>query len=114
MWGYPSAIKMLAKAVDKDILKDVSPRLIFTASEVLDNETRKYITSTFECNLFDIYGAWETGCMAWECSEHSGYHINMDTILLEVLDEDGENVSAGERGKVVVTNLHSFAITSLN
>ena len=34
----------------------------------------------------------------------------MDTILLEVLDEDGENVSAGERGKVVVTNLHSFAM----
>jgi len=26
--------------------------------------------------------------MAWECKEHSGYHVNMDTVLMEFVDEN--------------------------
>lgn len=110
MWGYPSAIKLLAKAVEEKDIKKVSPRLIFTASEVLDSETRNFINSVFNVDLFDVYGAYETGCMAWECDEHVGYHMSVDTVLMEFIDENGEHVNAGERGKVVVTNLHSFAM----
>jgi len=110
MWGYPSAIKLLAKAVEEKNIKKVSPRLIFTAAEVLDSETRNFINSGFNVNLFDVYGAWETGCMAWECDEHAGYHMSMDTVLMEFINEKGEHVNAGERGKVVVTNLHSYAM----
>ncbi len=57
-----------------------------------------------------MYGAWESGCMAWECDEHAGYHKNMDTVLMEFVEENGELVDAGKRGKVVVTNLHSYAM----
>jgi phenylacetate-CoA ligase len=110
MWGYPSGIKLLAKEVQEKDIKGVSPRLIFTASEVLDSETRNFINSGFNVNLFDVYGAWETGCMAWECDEHAGYHMSMDTVLMEFVDENGEHVNSGERGKVVVTNLHSYAM----
>ena len=35
--------------------------------------------------------------MAWECSEHAGYHINMDTALVEVIDENGRKVKAGQK-----------------
>jgi phenylacetate-CoA ligase len=111
MWGYPSAIKLLAKEVQEKNIKEVSPRLIFTASEVLDPETRDFINSVFNVDLFDVYGAWEMGCsMGWECSEHSGYHMSMDTVLMEFINENGEHVNAGERGKVVATNLHSYAM----
>ena len=110
LWGYPSGIKLLAKEVKERDIKGVSPRLIFTASEILDPETRDFINSVFNVDLFDIYGSYETGCMAWECDEHTGYHMNMDTLLMEFVDEKGEQVNAGERGKVVVTNLHSYAM----
>jgi len=110
LWGYPSAIKLLAEVIKEKEIKGISPRLIFTASEVLDLETRHFINSVFNVELFDIYGAWETGCMAWECSEHAGYHVTMDTALIEFIDENGNKVNAGERGRVVVTNLHSFAM----
>jgi phenylacetate-CoA ligase len=79
-------------------------------AEVLDSETRNFINSVFNVELFDIYGASETACMAWECSEHAGYHMNMDTVLMEFVDENGNKVNAGERGKVVITNLHSSAV----
>jgi phenylacetate-CoA ligase len=110
IWGYPSAIEILARAVEEKNITEISPRLIFTASEILTDKTRNYISSVFNCELFDVYGSWETGCMAWECNEHAGYHMNMDTLFLEFLDENGDNVSSGERGKVVVTNLNAFAM----
>ena len=110
MSGYPSAIKLLAKEVRERDIKGVSPRLIFTAAEVLDSETRDFINSVFNVDLFDVYGAWETGCMAWECDEHAGYHMSRGTVLMEFVDENGEHVNPGERGKVVVTNLYSYAM----
>jgi phenylacetate-CoA ligase len=110
IWGYPSTIKLLAKAVQEKDVKKISPKLIFTASEVLDPETRDFINSIFNVDLFDVYGAYETGCMAWECDEHAGYHMSMDTVLMEFINEKGEHVNTGERGKVVVTNLYSYAM----
>ncbi|MBN2034242.1 MAG: phenylacetate--CoA ligase family protein, partial [Deltaproteobacteria bacterium] len=110
LWGYPSAIKLLAKTIDQNNIQGISPRLIFTSSELLDQETRTLINSVFNVNLVDVYAAWEAGCMAWECSEHAGYHINMDQVLMEFIDENGDSVKRGERGKVVITNLHSYAM----
>jgi len=110
VWAYPSAIRILAKIIQEKEIKGISPRLIFTNAEVLDSETRYFINSVFNNKIFDVYGAWETCCMAWECNEHSGYHVNMDTALMEFIDENGQRVKAGEKGRVVVTNLHSFAM----
>jgi len=110
LWGYPSAIKLLAKIIREKGVKGTSPRLIFTASELLDSETRNLINSVFNVDLIDAYVAEEGGCMAWECPNHAGYHMSMDTVLMEFVDENGNRVGAGEKGKVVITNLHSFAM----
>lgn len=110
LWGYASAIKLLAKIIKERGIEGISPRLIFTCSELLDPETRNLINSAFKVNLIDAYAAWEGGCMAWECSEHAGYHMNMDQVLMEFVDENGEKVERGERGKVIITNLQSYAM----
>jgi phenylacetate-CoA ligase len=110
LWGYASAIRLLAKIIKEKEITGIVPRLIFTCSELLDIETRKLINSAFKVNLVDVYAAWESGCMAWECPEHVGYHINMDQVLMEFIDENGQSVKKGERGKVVITNLHSYAM----
>jgi phenylacetate-CoA ligase len=110
LWGYASAIKLLAKIIKERGIEGISPRLIFTCSELLDPETRNLINSAFKVNLIDAYAAWEGGCMAWECSEHAGYHMNMDQLLMEFVDENGEKVKRGERGKVIITNLQSYAM----
>jgi phenylacetate-CoA ligase len=110
IWGYASAIKLLAKAIREEEGRGVSPRLIFTSSESLDSETRNLINAVFKVNPIDVYASWEGGCMAWECSEHAGYHMNMDKVLMEFVGENGERVKAGERGRVIITNLHSFAM----
>jgi phenylacetate-CoA ligase len=59
---------------------------------------------TFDGEVFDHYGAEETGNLAWECPTHSGYHINTESAIMEFLNH-GEPVAPGQPGEVHVTSL---------
>ena len=107
--GYPSSIKLLAMAVREKEIKGIEPRLIFSFAELLDTETRNLINSVFGVTMFDYYGSMEAGVMAWECKEHSGYHMNIDSLVMEFI-KDGERVAAGERGEIVITSLNLHAM----
>lgn len=106
--GYASGIRYLATEVLNEGFEKINSRLVFTGSEVLDQETRNIISSAFG-DVFDGYGSLETGRMAWECSEHTGYHMDLDTVVMEFI-RDGERVNADEWGEVVVTNLFSYTM----
>jgi phenylacetate-CoA ligase len=47
--------------------------------------------------------------MAWECRHSGDLHTCDDGVLIEVL-VDGRPAEPGERGEVVVTNLHAYAM----
>ena len=64
----------------------IRPRAIFSMGSLLDDDTRVRIMQAFGCEVFDCYGATELGCIAWECREHAGLHINTDTVVVEFLD----------------------------
>jgi len=109
LMGYPSSIKLLAMALQEQDLKEISPRSIFTFAELLDTDTRNSINAIFGVDMIDHYGSMEGGWMAWECKEHSGYHQNIDTLVIEFI-KDNERVAAGERGEIVLTNLNLYAM----
>ncbi len=88
-----------------DVARDIEPRLVFTSAELLDAASGKLVGSAFGAELFDFYACSEFGLLAWECKEHNGYHVNADSVLMEFVDDDGEAVASGERGKVVCTGL---------
>lgn len=105
--SYPSCIKAMAMTSAEDFC--LSPRMIFTGSELVDDFSRKLISSAFNCELLDCYGTMEFNLLSWECREHSGYHMNVESVLLEFL-EDNEPVAYGERGKIVCTGLINYAM----
>jgi phenylacetate-CoA ligase len=43
--------------------------------------------------------------MAFECKEHSGLHIITNNAYIEFVDDQGDHVSPGERGEIIVTGL---------
>lgn len=106
--GYPTSIKLLAMAA-QDSGINIHPRLIFTASELLDAESRQIISSIFDVNPIDFYATVENDVVAWECSEHTGYHMNIDTVAIEFI-KDNEAVATGEKGEVILTNLYTYAM----
>jgi len=107
--GYPSSIRLLAKAIEEHGIEDIKPKTVFGTAELLDNETRKYINSVFDVEMVDHFGCVELNRTAWECGEHVGYHIDIDAVVMEFI-RDEEIVSAGERGEIVYTGLYNYAM----
>jgi len=106
--GYPSSLAILADAEKRNV-DGVEPRLIFTTAELLDKASRKLINSVYKTELIDNYACYEFGLLAWECHEHMGYHINMDSAVMEFA-RNGETVASGERGEIVCTGLANYAM----
>jgi phenylacetate-CoA ligase len=107
--GYGSAMRILASfAADRGVTS-IRPRLVITGSDATDSQSRQVIESAFGVNPIDTYNSVEAGCMAWECAEHMGYHINTDTCILEFV-KYGVSVSPGDAGEIIVTNLDSYTM----
>jgi len=106
--GYASSLAILADYVKRQS-SHIHPRRIFSGAELLDNQTRKQISSIFEAEVFDNYACNEFTLMAWECHEHEGYHMNVENVVMEFID-DGETVTPGERGEIVCTGLTNYAM----
>ena len=106
--GYPTSLALLAEHCKLDACK-IRPRLIFTAAELLSRASRISIASAFGGELLDNYACIEFGLLSWECSEHMGYHINADSVILQAVRK-GETVARGERGEIVCTSLVNHAM----
>lgn len=107
--GYSSALGEIARFL-KNGSERIKPRIIFTGGEFLSGISRNSIRSVFDTEPLDTYGTSEFSLVAWECREHSGYHVNADSVVMELLTGDGEEAAAGERGAVVCTGLHNYAM----
>lgn len=70
---------------------------------------RAVIEQGFRTRVFDNYGCAEGFIVATQC-EQGAMHQQMHGMILEVLDESGQPVRAGEVGDVVVTRLHAGAM----
>ncbi len=104
-----TTLKLFAEIIVSRNIKGINPKIIFSSAGIIDQKTRNFVESTFNCSIVDIYTSFEGGCLAWECRECGGYHINSDAVIIEVL-KDGKPVSPGCEGEVVITNLYSKAM----
>jgi phenylacetate-CoA ligase len=109
MLGYASQLRLLSEYKLKHNLKELAPKTLFSTSEVLDVDTRRIINTAFNLKVVDLFGCIEVNRTAWECPEHCGYHTDIDSVVMELLD-DGRRVSAGEPGEVVYTSLYNYAM----
>lgn len=108
IFGYSSWLYLLAKAIDEMGLS-LSPKLMFSTAEILTQEQRRYLETCFKVDVFDFYGCVEVERVAWECTEHNGYHLDIDSVVTEFVKAN-EEVSSGERGKILLTCLYNYAM----
>lgn len=69
------------------------------------NALGKKITEKWDIELFSTYASTEMATAFTECEFHQGNHVLSDLIYTEVLDENGNEVTPGETGELVVTPL---------
>ena len=107
--SLPSHLFQLAIAMEQSQLKPSSLKRIFTSSEYIESNMRRYIQDRYAAEVFDIYGCTEIKEIAWECDRHNGYHINEDEVFLEILDGD-KPAGWDEVGDIVITDLRNKAM----
>jgi phenylacetate-CoA ligase len=78
-------------------------------AELLDQPSRSLINEVFAVEMADIYGTTEAYCIGWECPHHCGYHLNVDTLIIEFI-RNGKPARMGEPGRIVVTPIYLYAM----
>jgi phenylacetate-CoA ligase len=81
-----------------------------TLGEVLGADARALCREAWDVRIADVYSAEEVGYIGLQCPQHEHYHLQSESLLVEVLDEHGRPCRPGEVGRVVVTTLQNFAM----
>jgi phenylacetate-CoA ligase len=87
------------------------PRLteIQTLSEVMSPSIRALAQQAWGARVTDIYSAQEVGYIALQAPDAAHYLVQSETMIVEVLDDQGRACGPGETGRIVITQLHNFA-----
>jgi len=83
-------------------------RSVRTVGETVTTRLRDDVRRVLGVDTEDIYSSTESGILAVQCPEGGEYHIS-ETILMEIVDEDGQSCAPGEVGRILVTDLINFA-----
>lgn len=109
MQTHPYTLKgLIENSVERNI-RPKSLREVRTFGEVLEPGIRDIARTHWDVAVVDNYSAMEIGTMALQCPESENLHVQSESVLLEVLGDDGMPCMPGEVGRVVVTPLHNFA-----
>ncbi len=106
---YPSNVLALAKRFVQR--QEALPGLleVRTFGEVLEPQVRAACREAWRVPVADVYSSVEVGYLAFQCPENDSYHVQAESVLVEVLDDAGRPCGPGQVGRVVVTTLHNFA-----
>lgn len=107
--AYASSIYTFAKYAKENNIENLNIDTIITTAEKLFDAHRETIEATFGCRVYDGYGNRETALGAHQCEEVGGYHIYEENAVAEFV-KDGESVSEGESGEMLITDLHNTAM----
>jgi phenylacetate-CoA ligase len=109
LFGHAHSLFLFALFVRSRGFKGIVPKGIISTAMVLLEKERAVIESVFRTKVFDRYGCEEVSLIASECEFHTGLHINLDLLVVEIL-RDGRPAKPGEAGEIVVTDLMNYGM----
>jgi len=84
-----------------------------TYGETLQPDARDVVRAAWGVEIADSYSSEELGYIALQCPGHEHYHVQSESLIVEVLDDNGVPCAPGGTGQVVVSTLHNFAMPLL-
>ena len=106
---YPSVARALAERAAQEGDVPASLDGITTIGELVDDELRMLSVKHLRAPLQDIYTSEEAGVMALQCPDSDSYHVQSESVIIEIVDEHNRACAPGEMGRVLVTTLMNYA-----
>ena len=107
VYSRPSHLRRMARKSGPNL--GISPKAIMATGEIVTETGVRELRSAYGAKVIRSYGAAGVGSLAGECLYESGLHTWEDYKVYEVL-KDGDAVSPGEVGELVITVLHRDVI----
>lgn len=107
---HPTNLEALIRIAKEENIQFNSLKQISTMSEPMGVDLEEQCFDVLKIHVNDIYSCQEAGVLASRCPEFAGYHVQSEHVMLEILDKDNQPCEKGKTGRVVVTDLHNFAM----
>jgi phenylacetate-CoA ligase len=107
---YPSNLADLARSARDSGVTLPGLKYLSTLGEVVSPELRDLCREIWGLPIVDFYSCKEANILALQCPENEHYHVQSERVIVEVLDDDDQPCGPGETGRVVVTDLHNYAM----
>src|SRR5882672_1606069 len=107
---HPSNLRALIRRSSEKGWRPRRLRQVRTFAEALPDDLRTQCRTAWNVKLCDIYTAEETGYIALQCPDHEHYHVQAESMLVEILDDTGAPCPPGQTGRVAITTLNNFAM----
>jgi phenylacetate-CoA ligase len=106
---YPTNLSALLDEFER--MGRFPPQLkeVRTIGETFSASLKARCENDFALKTVDVYSAQEVGAIALQCPVSGLYHVQAESLIVEVLNDEGTPCKEGEVGRVVVTDLHNFA-----
>ena len=108
MLGYPSNMAFLASLSLEAGLTWPDLEVVQVISEAVSPAARRQIEDAFGAAVRNTYSCVEFGYLASPCPEGRGFHVHSESVLTEVVDDQGRQCAPGESGWLVVTALQNY------
>lgn len=108
--AYTNPLYEFARDLEERGLKPFAPRSVIVGAEKLHVHQRETIERVFQTRVFETYGSREFMLIGAECEQHSGLHLSLENLFVEILDEDGNPTPHGQEGNVVITDLFNYGM----
>lgn len=106
---YPNILKEYLSLWDHGERKPLSLKMIRTMGETLPEKTRRLASQLTGALVLDTYSSSEVERIATQISPEGPYLVNTYSLIVEILDEQGQRCQPGEIGRVVITDLMNYA-----
>ena len=108
--GYTSALYEFATFLLRENKYNIIPKAVWSTSEPLFDFQKNVLEESFQAPVFSQYGINEVHHVAADCNCQEGLHINIDARIIEIADDKGNQVPAGESGNILVSDLENYAM----
>jgi phenylacetate-CoA ligase len=106
--AFPNSVELLARVNERQ-KQQLKLDYIFAYGQGVSEEQLALFDSSFGAKCLQTYSSKEGGKIAFKCPEHNNFHINSETVMLEVIDEQDRPCSFGTPGRIVITPFYNSA-----
>ena len=113
LFTFAGNAQALAQFCIREQVEFPALKQLTTFSDLLRPEARAVCKQAWGVPIVDIYSSAEAGYLALQCPDSDNYHIQSETVYVEVVNEAGQICAPGEVGQIIATPLHNFAMPLL-